>query len=106
MLIFVPLIINMTLDPFRYPDHIVMSAIADELALTDGMAQANPPSLPLPTSFDGYKSKSRLNVSPEESSSFSSRNGVGVQDVSWFDSVLIGVFAICCTGNPALMKTK
>ncbi|MEH2327373.1 MAG: hypothetical protein V7K32_28210 [Nostoc sp.] len=27
-LIFVPLIINMTLDPFRYPDHIVMSAIA------------------------------------------------------------------------------
>jgi hypothetical protein len=27
-LIFVPLIINMTLDPFRYPDHVVMSAIA------------------------------------------------------------------------------
>lgn len=27
-LIFVPLIINITLDPFRYPDHIVMSAIA------------------------------------------------------------------------------
>ncbi|MBN3959930.1 hypothetical protein [Nostoc sp. NMS8] len=27
-LIFVPLIINMTLDPFRYPDHLVMSAIA------------------------------------------------------------------------------
>ncbi|MCC5604700.1 hypothetical protein [Nostoc favosum] len=28
VLIFVPLIINMTLDPFRYPDHLVMSAIA------------------------------------------------------------------------------
>ncbi|MFW9261256.1 hypothetical protein [Nostoc sp. CALU 546] len=28
LLIFVPLIINMTLDPFRYPDHVVMSAIA------------------------------------------------------------------------------
>ncbi|MDZ8258992.1 hypothetical protein [Nostoc sp. ChiQUE01b] len=27
-LIFVPLIINMTLDPFTYPDHLVMSAIA------------------------------------------------------------------------------
>ncbi|WP_243458651.1 hypothetical protein [Nostoc sp. UIC 10630] len=27
-LIFTPLIINMTLDPFRYPDHLVMSAIA------------------------------------------------------------------------------
>ncbi|MEH1957294.1 hypothetical protein [Nostoc sp.] len=27
-LIFVPLIINMTLDPFKFPDHIVMSAIA------------------------------------------------------------------------------
>ncbi|MEH2452638.1 hypothetical protein [Nostoc sp.] len=27
-LIFVPLIINMTLDPFRYPDHFVISAIA------------------------------------------------------------------------------
>nr|WP_322714924.1 hypothetical protein [Nostoc sp. ChiSLP03a] len=26
-LIFVPLIINMTLDPFRYPDHLVMGAI-------------------------------------------------------------------------------
>ena len=106
VLIFVPLIINMTLDPFRYPDHIVMSAIADELALTDGMAQANPPSLPLPTSFDGYKSKLRLNVSPEESSSFSSGNGVGVQDVSWFDSVLVDGEAKSCTGNPALMKTK
>ena len=28
LLIFVPLIINMALDPFRYPDHLVMSAIA------------------------------------------------------------------------------
>ncbi|NEU84429.1 hypothetical protein [Nostoc sp. UIC 10630] len=27
LLIFVPLIINMTLDPFKFPDHIVMSAI-------------------------------------------------------------------------------
>ncbi|ODG99911.1 hypothetical protein A4S05_35875 [Nostoc sp. KVJ20] len=27
-LIFTPLIINMALDPFRYPDHVVMSAIA------------------------------------------------------------------------------
>jgi hypothetical protein len=41
-------------------------AYADELALTDGMAQANSPSLPLPTSFDGYKSKSRLNVSGQQ----------------------------------------
>ena len=28
LLIFVPLIINMTLDPFKYPDHLVMSGIA------------------------------------------------------------------------------
>jgi hypothetical protein len=28
LLIFVPLIINMTLDPFRYQDRLVMSAIA------------------------------------------------------------------------------
>ncbi|QLE53148.1 hypothetical protein FD724_34960 (plasmid) [Nostoc sp. C057] len=28
LLIFVPLIINMALDPFRYPDHLVMSGIA------------------------------------------------------------------------------
>ncbi|MEH2297570.1 MAG: hypothetical protein V7K88_00435 [Nostoc sp.] len=27
-LIFLPLIINMTLDPFKFPDHLVMSAIA------------------------------------------------------------------------------
>ncbi|MHC5863476.1 MAG: hypothetical protein ACYTXK_42155, partial [Nostoc sp.] len=27
-LIFIPLIINMVLDPFRYPDHLVMSGIA------------------------------------------------------------------------------
>ncbi|WP_157816326.1 hypothetical protein [Nostoc flagelliforme] len=60
----------------------------------------------LPTSFDGYKSKSRLNVSPEESSSFSCANGVEVIEGSLFDSVLIGGEAKSCAGNPALMKTK
>ena len=100
-------------------------AYADELALTDEWhrlilllyplsAECYPctalgtqhSSSSLPTSFDGYKSKSRLNVSPSKSSSFSCANGVGVRDMSWLSSVLIGVSAKSCAGNPALMKTK
>ncbi|BBD70368.1 hypothetical protein NIES4072_67340 [Nostoc commune NIES-4072] len=78
-----------------------MYEVHRDCLLTSAFFTANSPSLALPTSFDDYKSKSRLNVSPEESSSFSSANGVAVQEVSWFDSVLIGVFAKSCAGNPA-----
>ncbi|WP_262985848.1 thermonuclease family protein [Nostoc sp. 'Peltigera membranacea cyanobiont' 232] len=63
------------------------------------------PSLPLPISFDGYKSKSRLNVSPSESSS-SSVNEVAVLEESLLSSVLVGVKATCCVGNAPFLKAK
>ncbi|MEH2033855.1 MAG: hypothetical protein V7K67_30300 [Nostoc sp.] len=92
-----------TLYPFIQEDQ---EFTQNKCAISLSTFKANSPSLPLPTSFDGYKSKSRLNVSTSESSSSSSANGVAVLEESFLSSVLIGVKATCCVGNAPFLKAK